>query len=52
MSVSTVAYTGEVEGSVVVGKLLEQDGSNFGHNATKGLFCLFCTSQFFLPKEK
>ncbi|KAL9436464.1 hypothetical protein AB3S75_022505 [Citrus x aurantiifolia] len=35
MSVSTVASTGEVEGSVVVGKLLEQDGSNFGHDATK-----------------
>lgn len=41
----TIAANAGVEGSVVVGKLLEQDNPNLGYDAVKNIKFSFCYSQ-------
>lgn len=38
MPIYTIASNAGVEGAVVVGKLLEQDDSDLGYDAAKGLY--------------
>lgn len=38
MPVHTIASNAGVEGSVIVGKLLEQENPDFGYDAAKGLY--------------
>ena len=46
MPVYTIASNAGVEGTVVVGKLLEQDNPDLGYDAAKGLFALLTYSNF------
>lgn len=38
MPIYTIASNAGVEGAVVIGKLLEQDNSDLGYDAAKGLY--------------
>lgn len=38
MPIYTIASNAGIEGAVVIGKLLEQDNSDLGYDAAKGLY--------------